>query len=288
MRILDINACKSIKIALYLSENLLTSKVDCDIIVLRSRGKEVIEVAKKASVKDTEGTVECLPVDIGVGEIQENVDKVRPITVRLNDQMALDFKTIAAENDMSQAQLIEKFIKDYKTNNSRGVQNTGLDNGIITFASLIFKKDNNDCINEMGYKVQFKGEIKYADQNRIYKEAIPYASAILNDYDIDVTNGDYMLFNTVCVVEVLSPILPNDIAYRYAVCESVIIASKKNMNEVVLRNDWFQFAEQPNELIGKLSTYVDVNQRVGISFAFSKVYEKDCMNRFIPKSLKNP
>ena len=42
----------------------------------------------------------------------------------------------------------------------------------------------------------------YTEQNRMFKEATIFSDNLKEDYDIDVSSGDYMFFNTVCIAKI--------------------------------------------------------------------------------------
>lgn len=207
-------------------------------------------------------------------------ENTRPITIRLDKDVASSFKNIALLNDMTQSELIEKFIRDYKAT-SMGCDIMPPTSGSeFAVPQLLFKTDRpNKFINDVGPTIEFNGIEKYSDNAYKFVPAGPMSDIIFEDYDIDVRLGDCFVANMIFIYEQTSkPALK-----KYIISETVFI---KRGPETILRNSWCRFANDPEEIFAKLSYYVSVDQRVGISQVFAKDYKEGCMEVFIPRSAR--
>lgn len=216
-------------------------------------------------------------------------ESIRPITIRLPSETLRKFKDLATVKHMSQAQLIEELLKEHYAMESVHSQTndtpTPGEPKPIVFKPILMSSIG-ESINKKGKQIKLTGEILYTEQNRMFKEATIFSDNLKEDYDIDVSSGDYMFFNTVCIAKITASEDLEVAKHKFITWESLLLASRKRMNEAILRNDWVSFSDSATEVLSSLSDYVYIVQRSGIGFAIPDCENDESNDFFVPKSAK--
>lgn len=214
---------------------------------------------------------------------------IRPMTIRLPSGIQRKFKDLATVKNMSQAQLIEELLKEHSAMEAAQAQTS--DNtktgpsGTIDFKPVLISRIG-ESINKKGKLIRVKGEMIYTEQNRMFKEATIFLDNLMEDYGIDVSSGDFLIFNTACIAKITHSEDPEANKHKFITWESVLLVSKKRMNEGILRNDWVSYSDSADEVLNQLSDYVDVGQRSAIGFVIPDCDGDEGIDFFVPKTAR--
>lgn len=211
---------------------------------------------------------------------------MKPITVRLPEKVAIEFKNLSNKFSCNQAELIEILLNEYNNNHNPPAYNVTESDlyGLTFYASYDNSLDDNPMNNQLPDRVDFRGKIVYSDlTERAPKDANIYAETLQEDYGLDTHAHKYLISNTVTIAQ--SDVKEDSSKPAFIVYESICVRSSNN--EPVVQNSWYQFANTASDVIPLLSSYVDALQRSAIKTGLADRTNCKISTKFIPTTVLN-